>query len=80
MSDTKQKAKSATQKMNSSADSKSEFLITNTLVEFRGHTHSTSTVSIPKGAKCAPLLADLFLYSYEAKLIQNLIKYKNLSL
>jgi hypothetical protein len=32
------------------------------------------TVGIPMGTKCAPLLADLFLYSYEADFIQRLLK------
>ena len=31
-------------------------------------------VGIPMGTKCAPLLADLFLYSYEAYFIQRLLK------
>ena len=34
------------------------------------------TVGIPMGANCAPLLADLFLYSYEADFIQGLLKKK----
>ena len=29
---------------------------------------------IPMGTNCAPLLADIFLYSYEAEFIQTLIK------
>jgi hypothetical protein len=32
------------------------------------------TVGIPMGTNCAPLLADLFLYSYEADFIQGLLK------
>jgi hypothetical protein len=32
------------------------------------------TVGIPIGTNCAPLLADLFLYSYEADFIQRLLK------
>ena len=32
------------------------------------------TVGIPMGTNCAPLLADLFLYSYEADFIQELPK------
>ena len=31
-------------------------------------------IGIPMGTNCAPLLADLFLYSYEAEFIQILIK------
>ena len=30
-------------------------------------------VGIPKGTNCAPLLADIFLYSYEAEFIQSLL-------
>ena len=30
-------------------------------------------VGIPMGTKCAPLLADIFLYSYEAEFIQSLL-------
>jgi hypothetical protein len=33
-----------------------------------------STVGIPMGTNCAPLLADLFLYSYEADIMQRLLK------
>jgi hypothetical protein len=32
------------------------------------------TVGIPMGTNCAPLLADLFLYSYEADSIHGLLK------
>ena len=32
------------------------------------------TVGIPMGTSCAPLLADLLLYSYEADFIQGLLK------
>jgi hypothetical protein len=32
------------------------------------------TVGIPMGTKCAPILADLFLYSYEADFIQRFIR------
>jgi hypothetical protein len=40
------------------------------------------SVGIPLGTNCAPLLADLFLYSYEAEFIQKLVneKKKNLLL
>ena len=31
------------------------------------------TVGIPMGTNCAPLLADIFLYSYEADFIQSLL-------
>ena len=32
------------------------------------------TVGIPMGTNCAPFLADLFLYTYEADFIQGLLK------
>ena len=32
------------------------------------------TVGIPMGINCAPLIADLFLYSYDADFIQGLLK------
>ena len=34
---------------------------------------SQQTVGIPMGTNCAPLLADIFLYSYEADFIQSLL-------
>ena len=37
------------------------------------------TVGIPMGANCAPLLADLFLYSNEADFIQGLLEKKKRS-
>ena len=33
-----------------------------------------TVTGIPMGTNCAPLLADLFLYSYEADFIQGLLK------
>ena len=33
----------------------------------------TNLVGIPMGTNCAPLLADIFLYSYEADFIQSLL-------
>ena len=50
-----------------------EYLIDNIFVEFGGHIFQQS-IGIPMGTNCAPLLADLFLYSYEAEFIQNLVK------
>jgi hypothetical protein len=44
------------------------FLINNIFVVF-GNQIFQQTVGIPMGTNCAPLLADLFLYSYEAKFI-----------
>ena len=41
------------------------FCIDNIYVEFGGHVYQ-QTVGIAMGTKCAPMVADLFLYSYEA--------------
>ena len=50
-----------------------DFLIDNIFVEFGGRVFQ-QTVGIPMGTNCAPLLADLFLYSYEAEFIQGLLR------
>jgi hypothetical protein len=50
-----------------------EFLIDNIFVIFGGRVFQ-QTVVIPMGTICAPLLADLFLYLYEADFIQGLLK------
>jgi hypothetical protein len=50
-----------------------KFLIDNIFVILGGHVLQ-QTVCIPMGANCAPLLTDLFLYSYEADFIQGLLK------
>ena len=50
-----------------------EFLIDNIFAMFGGRVFQ-QTVGIPIGTNCAPLLADLFLYSYEADFIQGLLK------
>jgi hypothetical protein len=51
----------------SEADIKSmlDFLVDNIYVVFGDQVFKQS-VSIPRGTDCAPLLADLFLHSYEA--------------
>ena len=49
-----------------------EFLIDN--ICFLSWTCFQQIVSIPMGTNCAPLLADLFLYSYEADFMQGLLK------
>jgi len=49
------------------------FLIDNIFVEFGGIVFQ-QIIGIPMGTNCAPLLADLFLYSYEAEFIQQLQK------
>ena len=51
-----------------------EFLIDNIFVLFGGRVFQQT--GIPMGTNCALLLADLFLYSYEADLIQGLPKKK----
>ena len=50
-----------------------ESLIDNIFVMFGGRVFQ-QTVGIPMGTSCVPLLADLFLYSYEADFIQGLLK------
>ena len=53
-----------------------DFLIDNIFVTFGGRVFQ-QTVGIPMGTNCAPLLADLFLYYYEADFIQELLRKKN---
>ena len=48
-----------------------EFLVDNIFVVFSGKVFQ-QIVGIPMGTNCAPLLADIFLYSYEAEFIQSL--------
>ena len=50
-----------------------EFLIDNIFVQFGGKIFQ-QTIGIPMGTNCAPLLADLFLYSYETEFLQNLVR------
>ena len=47
------------------------FLIDNIFVQF-GQELFQQVIGIPMGTNCAPLLADLFLYSYEAEFMQTL--------
>ena len=49
-----------------------EILVDNIFVIFAGKVFQ-QTVGIPMGTNCAPLLADIFLYSYEADFIQSLL-------
>ena len=49
-----------------------EFLVDNIFVVFAGKVFQ-QTVGIPVGTNCAPLLADILLYSYEADFIQSLL-------
>jgi hypothetical protein len=55
-----------------------EFLINNIYVVVGGQVFQQSA-GIPMGTNCAPFLADLFLYSYEAEFIQTFyMRRKNL--
>ena len=45
-----------------------EFLVDNIFEVFGGKVFQ-QIVGIPMGTNCAPLLADVFLYSYEAEFI-----------
>ena len=49
-----------------------EFLVDNIFVVFGGKVFQ-QIVGIPMGTNCALLLADMFLYSYEAEFIQSLL-------
>ena len=46
-------------------------LIDNIFVKFGGCL-SCQVIGIPMGTNCAPLLADLFLYSYESEFLDNI--------
>ena len=50
-----------------------EFLVDNIYVRFGGQLFR-QMVGIPMGTNCAPLLAHLFLYSYEHELLDKLVK------
>ena len=52
------------------------FLVGNIFVVFAGKVFQ-QIVGIPMGTNCAPLLADIFLYSYEAEFIQSLLSKGN---
>jgi hypothetical protein len=54
-----------------------EFLIDSIFVSFGG-TLFQQVVGIPMGTNCAPLLADLFLCSYESEFLQKLVKDKKM--
>ena len=49
-----------------------EFLVDNIFVAFAEKVYQ-QIVGIPMGTNCAPLLSDIFLYSYEAEFIQSLL-------
>ena len=50
-----------------------EFLVDNIYIWYGGQLFR-KMVGIPMGTNCAPLLADLFLYSYENEFLDKLIK------
>ena len=50
-----------------------EFLVDNIYVRFGGQLFR-QMVGIPMGTNCVPLLANLFLYSYENEFLDKLIK------
>jgi hypothetical protein len=52
------------------------FLVDNIYVVFGDQVFQQS-VGIPIGTNCAPLLADLFLYSYEPEFVQKLLRDNN---
>ena len=49
-----------------------EFLVDNMFMVFAGKVFQ-QIIGIPMGTNCAPLQADIFLYSYEAEFIQSLL-------
>ena len=51
-----------------------EFLVDNIYVRFGGQLFRQTVGILPMGTNCAPLLADLFLYSYENEFLDKLIK------
>ena len=50
-----------------------EFLVDNIYIRF-GRQLFRQMIGIPMGTNCAPLLADLFLYSYESDISYKLVK------
>ena len=50
-----------------------EFLIDNIFVKF-GECLFCQLIGIPLGTNCAPLLADLFLYSYESEFLDSMMR------
>ena len=50
-----------------------EFLIDNIFVKFGGCLFR-QVIGLPMGTNCAPLLTDLFLYSYESEFLDNMIR------
>ena len=50
-----------------------EFLTDNIFVKFGGCLFR-QVIGIPMGTNCAPLLADLFLYSFESEFLDNMIR------
>jgi hypothetical protein len=65
-------------KLHSEADIKGMlgFIVDNIYVVFGDQVFQQSA-GIPMGTNCAPLLADLFLYSYKAGFVQKLLRNNN---
>ena len=57
--------------------SEEQVIIDNIFVSFGGILFQ-QVVGIPMGTNCTPLLADLFLYSYESEFLQKLVKDKKI--
>ena len=55
-----------------------DFLVDNIFVVFAGKVFQ-QIIGIPMGTNCATLLADIFLYSYEAQFIQSLLSAVSIS-
>ena len=49
-----------------------EFLVDNIFVVFAGNVFQ-QIIGIPMGTNCSPLLADIFMYIYEAEFIKSLL-------
>jgi hypothetical protein len=52
------------------------FLVDNINAVFEDQVFQQSA-GIPMGTNCAPLLADLFFYSYQAEFVQKLLRHNN---
>ena len=50
-----------------------DFLVDNIFVKFGGCLFR-QVIEIPMVTNCAPLVADMFLYSYESELLDNLVR------
>jgi hypothetical protein len=53
-------------------------LLRGTSDQYAGGTLLQQVVGIPMGTNCAPILADLLLYSYESEFLQKLVRDKKI--